>query len=454
MAQSKKPSSTIRKRESLLARLFIAPIGADFSATVTFRIRTFAVLFIPYMFAAFALMGYLSLRPAPTPFVASVGWIVCAFLGVAYVIARTHWHRLGVWIVVAAVWIGFTATLCTKFDGPRFLVLFPYLTLATVTASLFLGSVETLVVALGVTLTGVLLLTTQLPPEMHAVGVRAGVFLFMTSGLASIARYHFSWLERHKRRLAEELKEKEVRLELARSLETIGKLSAIGEMATAVADEIKSPLEALAASTEHIQLEVDVAGNDLQIMRTSIERIGKIVSNLQTMATSALGEPLAMHSLTSIVRNAVEFSKDKAVRHKVALWFDEAADHPIECYGGEILQAIVNLLRNAIDGAAAQEDRWVELRIEEAPDCYTIVVMDSGNGIPEDVRAHLMRSFYTSKPAGRGTGLGLPLTRWVAERHGGSLELVADAPQTTFALRLARRFADSPETLTSLPLAG
>jgi len=108
----------------------------------------------------------------------------------------------------------------------------------------------------------------------------------------------------------------------------------------------------------------------------------------------------------------------------------------IEVYGSELNQVWTNLVDNAID--AMDGGGTITLRAERDPagDGVRVSVCDSGPGIPPEVRARLFEPFYTTKPPGKGTGLGLHISHNVVARHGGRIEVETSAEGTCFIVVL------------------
>ena len=83
----------------------------------------------------------------------------------------------------------------------------------------------------------------------------------------------------------------------------------------------------------------------------------------------------------------------------------------------------VNLVRNALDAVEDVDDRQVVVRTRIVRDAAVLDVEDAGPGMAPDVVAHAFEPFVTSKPPGRGTGLGLYITQVLVERSGGEVHL-------------------------------
>jgi signal transduction histidine kinase len=107
----------------------------------------------------------------------------------------------------------------------------------------------------------------------------------------------------------------------------------------------------------------------------------------------------------------------------------------IMAYGGELNQVWTNLIDNAIHAVNGSGKICVGTSREDNQ--LVVEIVDNGPGIPPEVQAHLFEPFYTTKPIGTGTGLGLIISnRIVADRHGGEIEFESKPGETRFKVRL------------------
>jgi signal transduction histidine kinase len=126
-------------------------------------------------------------------------------------------------------------------------------------------------------------------------------------------------------------------------------------------------------------------------------------------------------------------SKSKAKSAGISLDVDD--DLPrVRATGGELNQVWVNLLDNALD--AIDESGRIEVTARRDLDRVVISVVDDGQGIPEDVMPWIFDPFYTTKPPGQGTGLGLEITRRLVRRYHGDIAAESRPGRTEFRVSL------------------
>jgi C4-dicarboxylate-specific signal transduction histidine kinase len=182
-----------------------------------------------------------------------------------------------------------------------------------------------------------------------------------------------------------------------------------------------------------------------------VHRIRGIVDALRTFARDADRDPMRPESVRKIIDDTLELCGKRFQQRAIAIdVVPIAEDLRVECRSVQISQILLNLLSNAYDAVETQERRRVRITVESDPGRVYIGVADSGPGIPYELRGRIMEPFFTTKGVGQGTGLGLSVSRGLAELHGGDLALDPSSQETRFVLALPRVVA-RPEPPPALP---
>jgi C4-dicarboxylate-specific signal transduction histidine kinase len=216
-------------------------------------------------------------------------------------------------------------------------------------------------------------------------------------------------------------------------------------MAGGIAHEINNPLgiiHAMASDLMEMAGESSVTPQEIArkstIIRQTSERIAEIVKSLRHISREGVGDPLMPTPMAKIVAETLEICRAKFKANGVELLLPgDIPDVSILCREVQIAQVLLNLLQNALDAVLEQEgERWVRLEVKNCNDSVSLSVIDSGPGIPLELRSRVGEPFFTTKPVGKGTGLGLSLSKTIAEDHGGILEYSEDHGHTRFSLVL------------------
>ena len=180
----------------------------------------------------------------------------------------------------------------------------------------------------------------------------------------------------------------------------------------------------------------------LEELTMAVDRISEIVtaikgySYLDQAPRQRVDVRIGLEQTLVILRHRINEGRITVVK-------ELADDLPeIEVYGSELNQVWTNLVDNATD--AMDGGGTLTLRAERDPegDGVLISVCDSGPGIPSEVRTRLFEPFYTTKPPGKGTGLGLHISHNVVARHGGRIDVESSADGTCFHVVLP---VDAPD---------
>jgi signal transduction histidine kinase len=242
-------------------------------------------------------------------------------------------------------------------------------------------------------------------------------------------------------------------------LDRAERLAAVGRLAAGVAHEVGNPIGAILAL-------LDLAGRDRELSddtREHLERAGREGQRVRTILRQLLDfsrPPRPMPASLDLAALAEEtVALVSAQKRYDGVCFEvhrEGAQPPVLADSSAVMQILLNLVLNAADAVAGTAEPRVTLRIRptalqiragdvtcaaaerRTPDGVECVVADNGCGIAEADRERVFDPFFTSKPPGEGTGLGLANAVRLAEELDGQLELVPppEGAHTAFALRL------------------
>ena len=223
------------------------------------------------------------------------------------------------------------------------------------------------------------------------------------------------------------------------------RLSALGMMAGGIAHEINNPLgiiHAYASDLREMAQEESVSRADVERTSTRIvetaERIGSIVKSLRYIAREGDTDPVQATPLRELIERVLELSRERFKMHSVRLTCSPIeAGLQVPCREVQIAQVLMNLLQNAFDAVVeTTNEKWIEIEARACVDCIVVSVIDSGPGVAAEIRDRIMEPFFTTKPVGKGMGLGLSLARSIARQHGGDLTLGDRSGHTCFTLAL------------------
>jgi len=204
------------------------------------------------------------------------------------------------------------------------------------------------------------------------------------------------------------------------------KLAVIGQMATAIAHEIKNPLSSLKGFTQ-LQQEKDKEDDQYySIMLSEIDRINAIVTNLLILGRPNSGVK-SVKNQREIIEYVLLMIEPHADRLNVKIKLDLTDNPMLMCDENQLKQVFINLVQNAIE--SMPEGGIVNITSQVDKDFTTIYIKDKGCGIEPDKLQKLGEPFYTTKE--NGNGLGLMVTRKIIEEHNGQFFIKSELNKGT-----------------------
>ncbi len=201
------------------------------------------------------------------------------------------------------------------------------------------------------------------------------------------------------------------------------KLASVGRLASGVAHEINNPLNGIKHCLYAIQKEPEnreLVEKYLQLMNEGLEHIEAVVQKLLGFSRKSASTRQAV-DLNESVRKVLALLEYRLNRKQVDLQLDLAPDLPeINGDDGLLKEVIMNLLLNSFDAVAENGHIAVKTALQ-TDNRVVLIVKDDGSGMAPEVLDKIFDPFYTTKPAGEGTGLGLSVALGIVEAHGGQI---------------------------------
>lgn len=224
------------------------------------------------------------------------------------------------------------------------------------------------------------------------------------------------------------------------------KMSALGELLAGVAHELNNPLSVVVGHALMMREEVTnpEITRRIEKISTAAERCSGIVKSFLAMARQqpVRLEPMDMRATLAQVVDLLEQS-DRAMHAVIRLDLPEALPE-VQGDPQQLAQVIINLVINAwqaIRDSGTGDTIRISAHHDPATDMLELRVADNGPGIPKEIRSRIFDPLFTTKEAGKGTGIGLAFCHRVVTAHSGEIRLVSSEGGATFAVRLpvARR---------------
>lgn len=225
----------------------------------------------------------------------------------------------------------------------------------------------------------------------------------------------------------------------------VQKMASVGEMAASIVHEIRNPLTVITGQVslgqEYLKkgpINESVSIKLFDRIEKSTKQLNGIIKSLLNFSRNTSLDESSYFSLKEVLSEVEVFSSLKTRGSKATV----TISHPekdVLLFGhqSELVQVLVNLVKNAKEENAGQQNAWVRVDVDARSDSIQLLVSDSGNGIPPEIVTKLFSPYFTTKPVGEGTGLGLSLCKKIIEEHmQGRLFVDSNHANTCFVLEI------------------
>ncbi|WP_317947469.1 HAMP domain-containing sensor histidine kinase, partial [Clostridioides difficile] len=200
------------------------------------------------------------------------------------------------------------------------------------------------------------------------------------------------------------------------------KMISIGQLASGVAHEIRNPLGIIRNNCYLLKdnVTMEEVNDCVKSIESNVDRASNIITNLLNFARIS-DDNLEHINIRNFIENIVKLQYKILQLKNVEIKID--CEHNLVCYiNGESLKHVfINLISNSID--AIHQDGKIIIYCYEKNHCLFIDFKDNGEGIKEDALRDIFNPFYTTKPIGEGTGLGLYITYNEIKKNNGDISV-------------------------------
>jgi len=208
------------------------------------------------------------------------------------------------------------------------------------------------------------------------------------------------------------------------------RLAQIGEMISMIAHQWRQPLGAISATSAHLQMRLSLNASDLKEEKqrqeflnhfaNSLEDIDSFVQNL-TMTIDDFrnfykpNKDRVVTTLEKVITKTLKVIKSSLDSSKIEVVYDFNDKHMLALYENELMQVVLNILKNAEDNFQEKELENKQIKIMTKEN--TIRICDNGGGIQENILDKIFDPYFSTKGEKNGTGLGLYMSKMIIEEH-------------------------------------
>ena len=285
-----------------------------------------------------------------------------------------------------------------------------------------------------------------------------GVILFLLGVIGAMLLFAFFDYKREQRvaqayrkleKLNKELEERvEEKIKELRKKDTIilnqSKLAAMGEMINMIAHQWRQPLNAISVSAINLQLEASLGElnpksveENVKLIQEQTQLMSRVIDDFMNYAKPQKSKE--SFAISEAVEEVLKMIRPQLKHHNIEVYVDIPQDLYIDSYKKDLEHVLLNLLSNARDALdiCDKEPKEIHIQAYKENKKVQISVRDNGCGIDEKMQDRIFEPYFTTKEQGKGTGLGLYMSRKIVyEKLGGDIFFHSSSEGTTFTIEL------------------
>jgi PAS domain S-box-containing protein len=208
------------------------------------------------------------------------------------------------------------------------------------------------------------------------------------------------------------------------------KLAEVGRLTAGIAHEINNPLAMVAYATELLKREKPLSTFQEEMLdkiETEVERLKNLTGSLLSFSSNRETQNRLVN-LNDLINEVSRLLRFELQRKSIKLATEFSEIPLVSADPNKIKQVVINLVMNAVHALQGQGEILISTGVN-SDNMLELRVKDNGPGISLELQEQIFAPFFTTKPEGEGTGLGLYICQNIIREHGGSIKLESQSDQ-------------------------
>lgn len=172
-------------------------------------------------------------------------------------------------------------------------------------------------------------------------------------------------------------------------------------------------------------------------IKMASHRIKNIIEAMRTLTREEYRDEMISYPLNKLISEVLSLCFEKSIAAGIKVTVEnEINDKEILCLPTELGQVLINLLNNSFDAIADLDEKFINIKMREKKGSIIISILDSGKGIPLNIEQKMFNPFYTTKPVGKGVGIGMSISKKIVEMHQGTIKVDRKSAHTKIDITL------------------
>jgi signal transduction histidine kinase len=224
--------------------------------------------------------------------------------------------------------------------------------------------------------------------------------------------------------------------------------AAMGEMIGMIAHQWRQPITGIGMAADNMKLDIElqtvdekVWGDNLNMITNQIHYLSKTIDDFRNFFRPNQ-QPVETH-INQLVNDALQIIAKSLENNNISIDYHFATVPPVKTFKNELLQVVLNLLKNSIDAynENAIEERPIMIAVRDLPESVELTFSDRAGGIDTKIMEKIFDPYFSTKDEKTGTGLGLYMSKLIVEDHlQGTISVDSEKESTTFVITLPKEF--------------